>query len=218
MKNLNTLCKHRNIRVHLLSGILILTLTLFFLSPSSMAHAAIIAEFTVTSLSQIANTDDSEGFLQYDPDLYYVMGIFDQASSSSSSTWDVFGETNLVSTTGTWNIPDTTISREVHLHRGYFYFALIDDDLDSDDLLGDHWFFANSDTSGSFIWNNNAAPFLPTALGLDTEGNGWSVNYRLNYEVTFTDTTVPTVPIPGALWLLGSGLICLAGLRKKRKR
>ena len=31
-------------------------------------------------------------------------------------------------------------------------------------------------------------------------------------------TTVPSVPLPGAVWLLGSGLACLLGLRRFRKQ
>jgi hypothetical protein len=179
------------------------------MSPSSTAHAY-LAEFTVTYLDSIGNVNTSESWLQGDPDLYYVMGIFENDWANLNSTWSTYFKSGPVDTTGSWNIPDTTISREIDQHGAYFYFALIDDDPDADDLLGDNWFYADNNVS-DFSWNNNSAPFHPASLGLDTEGDGWSSNYRLSYNVTIT-------PIPGTAWLLGSGLIAMVGLRRKLKK
>ena len=42
--------------------------------------------------------------------------------------------------------------------------------------------------------------------------SGWE-----DWTATMTVTSISPVPIPGALWLLGSGLIGLIGIRRFRK-
>ena len=84
--------------------------------------------------------------------------------------------------------------------------------------------------STGFNWGGN---FAPNSTGVIGPGNYWlSINfYDMNavtlgslygpysftpYEFSFLVAT-PSVPIPGAVWLLGSGLLGLAGWRRFRK-
>jgi len=46
---------------------------------------------------------------------------------------------------------------------------------------------------------------------------GPNTNGSYYYGSTPLDATITTVPIPGALWLLGSGLLGLTGWRRIRK-
>lgn len=57
-------------------------------------------------------------------------------------------------------------------------------------------------------WNAGFTVLDPT----DLPSNGSIGNHILRPD---TATTVPPVPIPGAVWLLGSGLLGLLGLRRK---
>jgi hypothetical protein len=209
MTNLKMFVKNHKIQVHLTPTIMILAIIFLSLSPNSTSHAY-IAEFTVKGLYGIANVDDSEPLGIGDPDCYFVMGIFE--SDFSNRTYEVHYNNSTWEGTGTWDFPDITISREFDQQPIYFYFALIDDDpADTHDLLGDHWFQATSDYSGPPVWNNNDAPFHPAYLGINTEYDGWENNFALSYEAVVT-------PIPGAVWLLGSGLLGMIGLRRKGKK
>jgi len=49
------------------------------------------------------------------------------------------------------------------------------------------------------------------ASGYPQPGDAWFVNYTVEFNVA-------AVPIPGALWLLGSGLLGLVGFRRKLRR
>jgi hypothetical protein len=59
--------------------------------------------------------------------------------------------------------------------------------------------------------SDNIAMSVSTTSGgwFDTDGNGITP--------TLNGATVNVVPIPGAIWLLGSGLIGLVGLNRRRK-
>ncbi len=48
-------------------------------------------------------------------------------------------------------------------------------------------------------------------------GEGWSGNAEGTSLGSLTLTVPSAVPVPGAVWLLGSGLVGLAGLRRSRK-
>lgn len=41
-------------------------------------------------------------------------------------------------------------------------------------------------------------------------------NYQTNYKYEVENTTLSPVPLPGAIWLLGSGIFGIIGLRKKQ--
>lgn len=51
-----------------------------------------------------------------------------------------------------------------------------------------------------------------------TDRNGNALSLDLMSSTSGTDYTQSNVPIPGAIWLLGSGLIGIAGFRKKFKK
>lgn len=46
----------------------------------------------------------------------------------------------------------------------------------------------------------------------------WSIDHflRTDNRMTFTNTT-PSVPVPAAAWLFGSGLLSLTGIARRRK-
>ena len=49
-------------------------------------------------------------------------------------------------------------------------------------------------------------------------GGGWQYHFLWQsnfYAWAVRDGDVDAVPIPGAVWLLGSGLVCLMGIRRK---
>lgn len=218
MMHFKTFLKYFKIRTHLLTGAMILTLIFLSLSPCSKAHAY-LAEFTVTGLSNIGIHDDGDPDVIFtnDPDLYFVMGIFDnQYSPYTDDTIIIPYQSNPQTKHLTWDFQDITISRTLDQSYAYFYFALIDEDpLEADDLLGDHWVsvYNGSEIAGTYN-NNNLHPFSPNALplSLDTEGGSDSAgNFMISYEAK-------VVPIPGAVWLLGSGLLAMVGLRRRSNK
>jgi hypothetical protein len=172
--------------------------------------ASIIGNFTAHWIDGGGLVDDQDPFPLGDPDRYFSMGIFDNASSFSAcangctgdtnpntfdATTDAFTSEN--SGTGFWDFPDRTVSKVIQPGGtgAYFYFGLWDEDFDEDDSLGDHWFYANQPTGGIYL-NNNAAPFyaghpIETVGGREVEGIGDDRNFYLNYSVTFEDTTAP---------------------------
>ena len=90
-------------------------------------------------------------------------------------------------------------------------------------LTGDTgtWFaataYANntSPAIGNQIWANNGGPISGIS------GDAWWIGFGAypGVESFYVRTTfdVATVPLPGAVWLLGSGLVGLVGLRRKLK-
>ena len=76
--------------------------------------------------------------------------------------------------------------------------------------------------SGSTAFNSTVIPesydladfdisFLSVIFQPSTNG----INTRVDAAITSLNVTVDPVPIPGAVWLVGSGLIGFAGIRKK---
>jgi hypothetical protein len=55
--------------------------------------------------------------------------------------------------------------------------------------------------------------FLSFLIGIDTVTNSNGIN---SYYVNSVDISNTATPIPGAIWLLGSGLVGLVGIRRRR--
>jgi len=55
------------------------------------------------------------------------------------------------------------------------------------------------------------------AMSVSTSSGGWFDSFGSQITPTLNGATVNVVPIPGAIWLLGSGLIGLVGLNRRRK-
>jgi hypothetical protein len=106
-------------------------------------------------------------------------------------------------------------------------------------------FFRWGNLSSPYVLSANTTYYMAAVTGIDAytySPNGFTVNPAINFigaaytypppgTLTFPDYTITglqgyfgpnfatnTVPIPGAVWLLGSGLVGLAGLRRKFKR
>lgn len=85
-------------------------------------------------------------------------------------------------------------------------------------------------SSGTGAWNNFSLASLssidfpsidfsssaaPIAFGFRTANSGQIGTFEVGYD-NFEVTVVNTVPIPGALWLLSSGLMCLIGIARRK--
>ncbi len=67
------------------------------------------------------------------------------------------------------------------------------------------------DTSGDLTFQGYEAQDLYTTLIID-----WGT-VNLTISTAGNDDNVAPVPVPGAIWLLGSGILCLIGTRRKAK-
>jgi len=185
--------------------------------PASPARAVVSAHFRAIWVNDVCAIDGSETIFTGDPDLRFRMAIFDAnlvsifnacgngcADDGNPLTQD--GATSDLCTSvercGFWDFSDFEMAKVIPNSSGaYFYFGLIDeDDLDADDLLGDH-FFQASVTTNPVVYNNNASPYYPahsltTVCGGAVEGNGWVNNYALNHSVWFTDSDGPNPIAP----------------------
>ena len=66
------------------------------------------------------------------------------------------------------------------------------------------------DSFGIIGQTSTTGVLLADIIGRDIQGN-WDKN-------SFTVTTdVSSIPVPAAVWLFGSGLVCLAGMLKRRR-
>ena len=191
------------------------------------------AQFTVTSLNGGGWVDNEESFGSGEPDRYFHFGVFDSNSNSlfnlcavsctsadsDPATLSARVLTYLTVNTGEgfWDFPDQSVTMILAGPQAYFYFGLWDRDNDADDSLGDHWFLANGNQSGTVV-NNNLSPYYADnpiqTVGLrDVEGVGSAGNFEFSYEITFSE--ISAVPLPAPFWLLAAGL---AGLLRTSAR
>jgi hypothetical protein len=80
-----------------------------------------------------------------------------------------------------------------------------------------YWFVLAAQGDGMFAWNDNQlgdSP-LPARRDLKAADKDWHIASLSSSSVFAVEGT--PVPIPAAFWLLGSGLVGLAALRRKRK-
>jgi hypothetical protein len=80
-----------------------------------------------------------------------------------------------------------------------------------------------SDQAGSILLASlyfDALAFGQTRLGFgdQMQVNYGQYEYQEGLDLSFEGATVNVVPIPGAIWLLGAGLISLVGLRRRKKK
>lgn len=171
--------------------------------------------FTAKSVREAGRINNEESIFQGDPDLFFAM----QIGVGSTTTTQVFFENSPVSATN-WDFLDQTISLSSVASPDssppltLFRFWLFDDDpfLDDPDLLGVHAFRTNANRSIEELNNNNRSGSLPLPP-ITFERSGTVANFRLLYDVTFAP-----VPLPPALWLLGTALIALIGVARRNKR
>jgi hypothetical protein len=80
-----------------------------------------------------------------------------------------------------------------------------------------------------FVWGVNLSYLNNWALTYSESGNLFSYNYKVNlndslpepsdaYNFNVSLSSMQTVPIPAAVWLLGSGLVGLVAIRRKRTK
>jgi hypothetical protein len=112
--------------------------------------------------------------------------------------------------------------------------------IQSDISLGEDWFEISFDIpiiELSFNWGSTLNRLIVEADGVEIFDSGYVVYdfepfsmefdapvYALKFhdhflgEVGIDDLDITAVPVPGAFWLLGSGLVGFVGLRKKSNR
>jgi len=157
---------------------------------------------------------------------YYIPGdLFIDADADGN--WDFIADSPGSQGAGMWQVysaPDSVSYLKTPWHdyfgdvRNKHPYAV--DNLEEGTLLGqvsfDGWYDPGFGGSRSTSWDF-------TSLGLDL-GQQFILAYTVNcandvlYEqITRPEGSPPNVPIPGAVWLLGSGLLALVGLRKLKK-
>ncbi len=140
--------------------------------------------------------------------------IADSPGTQGAGEWNVYSAPAVVSYIKTpsfdppgWNV-----------RNGHPYAV---DNLYDGVLLGQVWFDGWYDPGLGGSESTSWGDFTALGIGLKT-------NFILAYTVTCANDviyeqitrpqgTVPNVPIPGAVWLLGSGLLGLLGLRKLKR-
>ncbi|MCA9563057.1 MAG: hypothetical protein KC561_06190, partial [Myxococcales bacterium] len=172
--------------------------------PTARSWATLSAHLTVYEVDNVcASPDDDDN--SYDswptpkePDLIYRAAIMDEDGTWTSR--DVCDDVGPDNTCGAWDFSDYTLSYDIpNGELAWFYFALFDvDDLDADDVVGNHWWRPSTSMSTSaWVWNNDAAnPDFSPVCGDSNEGSGYANNFRLRYRSWYEDDTAPTVQVP----------------------
>ena len=161
---------------------------------------------------------------------------FDGSGNAYYATYDGYGlagemfrwgAADIAGATGAGNLGISDGTKLADIEQGAY-------DIDVDDA-GNVLFNGNGSYSYAAIWNGtegngNNYDYIgvgdPTVAGynwfgfLDSEGNVIEVDGGFLYQTDYSPfgiAAVNAVPIPGAVWLLGSGLIALVGIRKKTR-
>jgi len=71
----------------------------------------------------------------------------------------------------------------------------------------------------NFVFSADKSTFAGTLQATDTSGTGLTANTtKVNWQVSGNGPAAPTVPVPAAAWLFGSGLVGLAGTARRRSK
>lgn len=87
--------------------------------------------------------------------------------------------------------------------------------VDGEDAYNDPVFFNASGYYGSVFAYGSGTPALALLSGFDTYKFSLFVDFALT-GLTLVDASVAPVPLPGAAWLFGVGLLGLTGVAKRR--
>ena len=89
--------------------------------------------------------------------------------------------------------------------------------LDGEDAYNDPVFFNASGLAGqSFSYNASTTPSTLPLSGFDTYKINLFVDFALT-GLTLVDASVTPIPAPASIWLLGSGLLGLSGVARRKK-
>ncbi|MBW2623428.1 MAG: PEP-CTERM sorting domain-containing protein, partial [Deltaproteobacteria bacterium] len=169
------------------------------------SNAVAPAEFKQMTLWWFMTDWPDDAVINYD--LYYPENVsgpqqYDPFAMDLSSLW---GENVIFSFYATGTATDPIILGELDTDGNLFYFDFFDEFGDPLAYLENDGTSATAPAHGDLLFHYDAAdqggynPFI----------DGW---------LTQSDFVHAPVPVPGALLLLGSGLIGLAGIRKKLKK
>jgi hypothetical protein len=190
---------------------LIVVLALIVLGLAQGAQASTSASYSVwaswdgTTSEMLFNTGAAG--LGGGPDLYL--------STSNMFSWNTYdGDTNKFTST-----PNLSTMADGSLHN---YVVVADGTMNTVYLYFDGGLVGTAtyvtpgtlfavgsagDSPGTYVWTTSSAHPTITSQKFD--------NYALTASEVTTLYQNGSVPIPGAVWLLGSGLVCLIGLKRK---
>ena len=152
--------------------------------------------------------------LTYSPPRVITMGQYSPSPPSTSSDIYFTGAYGAPPPSGTVdgdvsaiNVDFSSLWAHVYYNAG---FASVNDDVplwdDSIEIITNY--YNPDDNSFTLEWSGNTP--------VNVVAGPSSAPYPVNYNITVSGT-VSTVPIPGAVWLFASGLLGLAGCRKRYK-
>jgi sorbitol-specific phosphotransferase system component IIA len=213
------------INFYKLYSLVVLSLIVVTFVPSKL-----YAAFLVTGLDQYSNTILlGANNVEVEGKLYDVMFVGDTAENlfSENGVYNFAFNTNSEARAASQALLDQVfigiydadagltagIHRETDWAQIYTpYSAIIDAYHDGDDRI--YHAIAWNASVGSPFWDNDFVDHTWTRASWDYGDND---NHGGSVWAVWTEASGSPVPVPAAVWLLGTGLIGLAGLRRKRK-
>jgi len=212
--------------------LIILILAVFLLTGSASASAILeLSHGSITQTIYDSSDSDADGVVFFTGsigsfNINYTTGLTKPVIGSASFPYLDLNSLNVSNGNGTLTIkltdtgfylPDTLSGFEGLIGgttdgtvTADIYLDITNTTFGTGTLLGSFGPFSSGAFSDDFIWTGDPAePFSLTIVASITQGAG---------NVTSFDCEISAVPIPATVWILGSGLIGLVGIRRKFRK